>query len=1055
MKPIRLSLKAFGPYAQVENIDFRALASGGLFLIHGQTGAGKTSLLDGISFALFGTSSGADRTSEGLRSDLADPSLATEVTLEFALGREVYRVVRRPGQTLKKQRGEGTAYSQPKAELFKFEPGGSSLDTLDNPSHWLLVTSGQGKTNDELTRLLGMNENQFRQVVVLPQGQFRRFLSATSKEREDLLETLFRTEKFRRLSERLQTRAQEIALAIEEKSRAVSAQLSSIELQSAADLLNRIKDLEDELLKLEESTDAVEGAARSAGERLALARATAQVRLELSKAQEERQRLAQKKPEIEQLNARITNDRRSRPVLALDNEVNRLETELKSIEAARIQDLAQQQKINQDLAVSRTKQTELAAELGRIEKLKTARENLREIWNSARQLQGEQSNLINRESQLQSTIDRAIKLDIQLGELRNKRSEQQLLLERLNETAARIDSFKSEYRHKSAENARLNDELKTVDDLNAQTVQNKNHYTQAKHSHDSKRTRLLNLRIAYHHSQALLLARELKAGAACPVCGSHNHPAPAHLETKSHEHGNAASVANIVNSEVLESAESAERHAAEQLARATAQLESSEHNLIRSREQLQKQLQNHLPGNPTGDVVEKAKAYRHELALALKVIAEDLAKAEQAEREKIAGSKALQELERSLTQLESDLRLASDERETQRASAEASRASVDILLSKVPADLRDLNQITERGQKLKTEIETYNSAVVATNHEVESQKMALAACDARLTSLDQQTSEKAALLEQNNTRLGDALKASGFSTLDECRRAGLSEQLAQSIEQDLRVYFDQLAVNDSIIQDLEQKTAAAPEWANDLLKCEVEFKDADSKRSTTLGLKLAHKEKLKTLKGVDAKLTLLTREKQTLEESYRIVGKLAAVANGQPPFNLSRVNFSRFVLASRLDDVLELASRRLYQMSRGQFTLRRAATHEDRRKNAGLDLEVEDAYSGTARATSTLSGGEGFMAALSLALGLADVVQSELGGTKLEAVFVDEGFGTLDPEALDLAMKTLSELQAGGRMVGVISHVPELKDQILRRLFVRKTPEGSRALWENSQSGRN
>ena len=188
---------------------------------------------------------------------------------------------------------------------------------------------------------------------------------------------------------------------------------------------------------------------------------------------------------------------------------------------------------------------------------------------------------------------------------------------------------------------------------------------------------------------------------------------------------------------------------------------------------------------------------------------------------------------------------------------------------------------------------------------------------------------------------------------------------------------------------------------------------------------------------------------EKLESRHGVWGKLAAVANGHPSHNLSRVNFQRFVLATRLDEVLEQASHRLFLMSRGQFTLKRAQTLEDRRKNAGLDLEVEDSQSGSTRPTSSLSGGEGFLASLALALGLADVVQSRLGGMRLDAVFVDEGFGTLDSEALELAMKTLSELQAGGRMVGIISHVPELKDQIARRLIVRKTPIGSSVHWEN------
>jgi exonuclease SbcC len=195
-----------------------------------------------------------------------------------------------------------------------------------------------------------------------------------------------------------------------------------------------------------------------------------------------------------------------------------------------------------------------------------------------------------------------------------------------------------------------------------------------------------------------------------------------------------------------------------------------------------------------------------------------------------------------------------------------------------------------------------------------------------------------------------------------------------------------------------------------------------------------------------------SRELKLLEDQHRIFGRLAAVALGQLPHNPSRVNFSRFVLGAKLDEVLEHASRRLYAISRGQFRLRRSqGTDGDRRRASGLDLEVEDIFSGTCRATPSLSGGEGFMASLCLALGLADVVQSDLGGVRLETVFVDEGFGTLDSETLELALKTLIELQAGGRVVGVISHVADLREQIPQRICVRKSPLGSTAAWERNE----
>jgi exonuclease SbcC len=268
-----------------------------------------------------------------------------------------------------------------------------------------------------------------------------------------------------------------------------------------------------------------------------------------------------------------------------------------------------------------------------------------------------------------------------------------------------------------------------------------------------------------------------------------------------------------------------------------------------------------------------------------------------------------------------------------------------------------------------------------------------------------------------------------------------------TLEKRRRDFDTEWATIQSRLQEIEKQLSGAPIDRTGLEKIESEFNELDQQRTSLVAKGLSQKERLASLKNSEAKIKDLQDRVTHLEKQYSVIGKLADAAAGRAP-NLSRVGFQRYVLGSRLDEVLEQASRRLHTMSRGQFALRRATAVDDKRKNAGLDLVVEDSLSGTTRPTASLSGGEGFLASLALALGLADVVQNHLGGVRLDAVFVDEGFGTLDPEALEQAMRVLSDLQAGGRIVGIISHVPELRDQIATRLVIKKGLEGSTVQWE-------
>lgn len=1037
MRPLRLRMQAFGPYAKSAEIDFRKLtqSGGGLFLIHGQTGAGKTSILDGICFALFGSSSGADRDGESLRSDLASADLFTEVSFEFAIGPEIFRVVRRPKQFVKKKRGDGFTTMTPTAALYKLRSGLGEIEidrgTADS---WDLLASNIKNVDGAVVELLGMSADQFRQVVVLPQGQFRRFLSAQSTEREKLLETLFRTERHRQITDRLAQKAKELEGEINQKKQALEAHLGSLEISENESLAERIKALEAEAAKLDAESPVIQEQFKLASERMQLAQLAARTKTELATIQTRIESLKTKQPAIEDARKKLAAERRSRPVLTHDHRVLTLERDLRNLSETEERDklaLSQAEREHRERKENFAKWQALLPEL---EKWRSERTRLQELWKNANRLKEAKARLNELEQALQTAVTKAQSAESALSEAIERRRGLQAEVEKYAESAPQAEALRARIERAKAELEHLTQSLKELDKAEKELLQERANLAQAEKRASEAGEALKKLKYKFHLSQAVLLARELKTGEPCPVCGSTEHPAPAH----------AVPELTSVSKEEIESAEAQEREAANQLASSRTRLETTEKAVSLCKERLLAL----FPG--AEDIREYALKMRDVQTRAIEDFKRDLVAAEEAARKWKNAVAALKNAETQIEKLQLAHQKAFSERDEARARFESVKGQVEELNSSLPLEHRDPDAIAKAGIQLKEKIEEHETKLEESRQLLEKASRTEAEIKARLKALAEQKQKLNEELILESKARDEALKISGFATIEECRRAGLSDKEIQELETQCREFDAVWAAANDRRNELAREIKEYPDWAHDLEARRSELETIDAERSRRKAQSLALKEKISLFKNAGERIAKLQAEIEKDEERYRTLGRLAAVAQGQPPFNTARVNFSRYVLASRLDEVLEQASRRLYKMSRGQFILKRATGQEDRRRSAGLDLEVEDSFTGTTRATSSLSGGEGFMASLSLALGLADVVQSRLGGVRLETVFVDEGFGTLDSETLELAMRTLTELQAGGRLVGVISHVPELREQIKNRLIVRKTPSGSTVSWEGT-----
>lgn len=1023
MKPLVLRLQAFGPYSRSVEIDFRSLADGGLFLIHGQTGAGKTSLLDGLSFALFGKASGSDRTPSGLRSDLAAKDLPTEASLEFSLGSDLYRVTRSPEQTLKKKRGDGVTSAKPEARLEKWD--GTS---------WALVVAGVVKTDDAVVRLLGMTDEQFRQVVVLPQGQFRKFLSSNSSDREELLEQLFKTERYRRLVEELDARAKAAAASYAESRTQSQALLASLDVADTAALEARFGEVNASIAELASGEAELNDRFSSARRAVETAREQVRLREELAALVARRSSLATRARAHADLVARLETHRHAQPVLAVDARVSSLVSDLARIVNERLANERALPDLSRAHAAAVDAVAALEARAGEISAANVRRENLRKIYVDAEALKNETLQLKTQQHSLQEIEESLKARSFALEELKRVRPALDSEIARLTEAAAAEGRIVAEIELLKRQQADAAESLRLAQDLVAtetRLTSERAKLTLLDERIAAQTTQLKTLKLEYHRSQAARLAAELAVGGPCPVCGSTDHPSPARAH------------ASNVTTETLDAAENVLVKFASERAAQDGVIVRLQTEISRSLETLRRA----LPAFADEGPLKSAEAAIASLREAQVPLEKQRAEARTAGADLMAARRKLEIAIKQIDTAQAELTTAAERQGDLRAVRDATLARIHQLSQNVPEDLRDLEQVKREGLKLKEVIDRHAADVRAA-------ALALEQASRRVTETVSSTetlAKQIARIEQDKltaeVELAQVLAASGLASVEVARAAAIPSAQIPALEKERRDYDTEHATVESRFAEVSALVREPAITREELARLESAFGEVDALRTQRTAQQMSLRDRLAQLTSARAKLLELSERSGAQEKQHAVVARLADAAQGRAP-NLSRVGFQRYVLGSRLDEVLEQASRRLHTMSRGQFALRRARQLDDKRKSAGLDLEVEDALSGTSRPTASLSGGEGFLASLALALGLADVVQNHLGGVRLDAVFVDEGFGTLDPEALEQAMRTLTDLQAGGRMVGIISHVPELRDQIARRLIIKKGAEGSTVEWE-------
>ena len=1008
MRPITLTVSAFGPYGDEQVLDFRQLGQRNFFLICGPTGAGKTSILDAICYALYGETSGAERgDTRKIRSDAGAPHIATRVVFDFALGDACYRVERSPEQQQARRRGTGTTTVRPRATLW------CRTGVYDDGAEGIVLATQDSKVTTEVERLLSFRSEQFRQVVLLPQGQFRRLLLAGSKEREDILEVLFQTETYRRIELALKEAAKGIETAVQDLRKRHQLILGQAEVASVEELDTQRLQLTDDLAARETQMATLRQQETTVHAALEEARHTVRRLHEYREAEAALEALVARQDAVEAMQYRLGRARQAVPLRDVEASMQQRQAELTQTErhvAAAEQALTQTRQAAQqaDVVFDYEQQREPERETARqhLNRLQTMRGQVAELDAAQRALGAAQEEVAQRTAARNTVSQRLTACQQRLQEIQR---DTEALREVVAETPGR--RLAVEQAKRAASQVQRLHELRQMGETARATYEAaQQQLANVVHELTQARQRRETLQEAWHTGQAAILAQSLVPGMPCPVCGSHEHPAPTPAGTAP------------PNDTALKRTETKVRETEKQ--HETVQTDAAQHHaevlkLEADITVLEEQLGDLRHADPTG-LTARLHAAQTQL---------EEAQTAQARLEKLRGqvAKFQQDAEQATAARES-VEAALREALLQQGQQEG---LVRARAEHIPASLRDLGALAtamteaeEHLQALTQALEQARDQTEQAQRDLAVQKVTLQSAQAMVDSARQRTTEAQQTFAR---RLHEAGFADAADFQAACLDAPMLAQLEDEIQRyagDLQAAYTRLqraqaAAQGLIMPDLEGMEHHLHEVQTALEQCGRE-------RGILAG-------QLDRAAAWLVALRQTTREMAQQEARYAVVGRIAEVAEGQ---NAYRMTFQRFVLAALLDEVLIAASQRLRLMSRGRFDLQRAREHTDRRTAGGLDLVVYDAYTGTTRPVNTLSGGESFLASLSLALGLSDVVQAYAGGVTLQTLFVDEGFGSLDPEALDLAFRALVDLQGGGRLVGIISHVPELKERIEARLEV-------------------
>ena len=926
MRPIKLVLSAFGPYASKIELDLSKLGENGVYLITGDTGAGKTTIFDAITFALFGKPSGDIRDVKTLRSEYAKEEIETYVELDFIYHDEKYHIYRRPEYTYTHVQKNGEVKQRSKAtDAYLIMPNG---DRIVKPT----------EVTKQVEQLLGMKRDQFRQIAMIAQGSFLEILNADTKERGKLFEKVFMTSKYSVLMDRLNLMAKESYLALNDAKLRLQQIISDVRVPEilqeqyaqtletfAMDDIQPVYDLLDEIIaSSKESTEKLQ-------------KQKAQVQNQLQKSRKE------ETEKTKQLQDLLSLEKLLKEKPAKEEKAN--------LYAERVKNDGEKYHIQIDAL--KKEQAQIEHELPEYESLTKLSTKLAEIR--------KQISIISKDLATKTNFKKQLDEDIALKQKEaHTLTDSELSLNKVILKEEEIEKKISAFHHASMIQSNYQNAVNTLKEKTQLLQESTDRKVILQKQYD-------DAQISYFANQAGLLALRLTKGEPCPVCGSLEHPRPASHSNK------------LVTEE--------------------------EFNQYKKKvDQAEKEYQ--ITSKACADASLKMNALQNELELVLKSVTEETVSFE-------------------------DVQLFIDEHTVQLKKEE----------KEISTRIKQLQQQSKHYQELQKIIPQLQQKLTAISEEVSQNQIAQTKLSVEYEQLQKQVQEITAKLKYTSeTEAKNRISMITKQILE-------YQQQINRLESESKLAMDELVYVSAQIDMLKGKVSSSideiPNQQKQLKILQTEIENLQVQQEEIL--KCIHNTEMYESDAQDTKKKIVSESDayQIKLSRYSSLKELADVAMGNGRSSKEKITLQEYVQIAYLDRMIHKANERYLSMSNQQYQLVRSAGTKDKRSHEALDLDVIDFSNGSIRPVSSLSGGESFIASLALALGMSDEIQSQAGGIQIDTMFIDEGFGTLDQDSLNNAIQTLMNLSGENRLVGIISHVKELKERIHKGIIVTKDLHGS------------
>jgi len=926
MRPIKLVLSAFGPYASKIELDLSKLGENGVYLITGDTGAGKTTIFDAITFALFGKPSGDIRDVKTLRSEYAKEEIETYVELDFIYHDEEYHIYRRPEYTYTHVQKNSEVKQRSKAtDAYLIMPNG---DRIVKPT----------EVTKQVEQLLGMKRDQFRQIAMIAQGSFLEILNADTKERGKLFEKVFMTSKYSILMDRLNQMAKESYLALNDAKLRLQQIISDVRVPEnlqeqyvqtletfAMDDIQPVYDLLDEII----------ASSKASTEKLLKQKAQVQNQLQKSRKEEtEKTKQLQDLLSLEKL-------LKEKPV----------KEEKANLYTERVKNDGEKYHIQIDAL--KKEQAQIEHELPEYASLTKLSTKLAEIR--------KQVSIISKDLETKTNFKKQLDEDIALKQKEAKLlTDSELSLNKIILKEEEIEKKISAFHHASMIQSNYQNAVNTLKQKTQLLQESTDRKVILQKQYD-------DAQISYFANQAGLLALRLTKGEPCPVCGSLEHPRPASHSDK------------LVTEEEI--------------------------NQYKMKvDQAEKEYQ--ITSKACADASLKMNALQNELGLVLKSVTEETVSFE-------------------------DVQVFIDEHTVQ-----LKKEQKEILTR-----IKQLQKRSKRYQELQKQIPQLQQKLTAISEEVNQNEIAQAKLSVEYEQLQKQ-------IQEITTKLKYSAETEAKNRIAMITKQILEyQQQINRLESERKLAMDELVYVNAQIDILNEKVSssidAISNHQNQLKLLQTKIENLQVQQEEIL--KCIHDTQMYESDAQDTKKKIVSESDayQTKLSRYSSLKELADVAMGNGRSSKEKITLQEYVQIAYLDRMIHKANERYLSMSNQQYQLVRSAGTKDKRSHEALDLDVIDFSNGSIRPVSSLSGGESFIASLALALGMSDEIQSQAGGIQIDTMFIDEGFGTLDQDSLNNAIQTLMNLSGENRLVGIISHVKELKERIHKGIIVTKDLHGS------------